>query len=292
LTGGEQLEQLYHELSLLSPKPGSVFIYTRGVVDRLIVDLGFRRKSDDGSLALGFVDRTDCYYPFNTVLEYFLQGFFAEGKIRENGEGTALFRQDRRREESPATMIESIYEQIDLNLLSIKLAELLADRINPRLILSPRFDEPPCGKAYLQAAEVDLLLGALLANHGLENNLAMLALIQNENSIRALRSTGLWSIFIQKIKDHVTDSFFRPNGGFLRPTFLAWILENKPELIPEIILWLEDNLSQFLINNRSLQTLERLYKKFSREFNLPIAQYINSKERVYNIDPSRPFWFQ
>lgn len=297
LGNGEQLQQIYNDLNLLSKKPGSVYVYTRGVIDKLIVDLGFIR-AEGGRLKVCFTDRTDTHYPYNSILESYFNGVFGEGHMATTSDGeAAISRPDRR--DSPDYILSELRKNTNWNeMCNLITCELVGKYPLDQGLVRTRWwhykkvfrrhgvDE----SVNLNVGEQELLLGAVLCQNGISvGDMSILAVLESPSNITALKEAGMWEEYLGRLHSHPAltydiegkrFSYFRPDkDGSDSPDFLAWALYNQPEIVPEMIEFLKEKLPETLSNVRSLQTLRRYNRHFGQEHGPMFREYLLSRGR-------------
>ncbi|OGK22434.1 hypothetical protein A3C98_05035 [Candidatus Roizmanbacteria bacterium RIFCSPHIGHO2_02_FULL_37_15] len=276
LSRGRQLKQIYNNLSLLSKKPDSLIIFTKGVVDGLLVDLGLKRD-ESGKLRVKMIDRTDCYYPFNTVVGLFLAGAFTEGKVRADANDSKIYAFDKRRVGTGVSLVNQLINLIGDIKLTVgapmykRFEEELADLAEDIHRRHKWFKT-----INLQPIEMAILLQEILTMHGwFREERSLIALIKNIGGSSRLPDLK------KLIKDEIEKRIAVYSANYKQPdftelSFLAWAIDNKPEILIEVVKWLEKKLPSMLPNPRVLQTLRHTYQRFFEKYEFDYYDYILS----------------
>lgn len=273
LNKGEQLRQIFNDFKLLSNKPYSVVIFTRGVVDRLMVDIGFKRD-EQGKLRLIFADRTDCYWPFNTVFELYLNGTFAEGKLREME--FEAFPHDIRRAGSPEYFVDQIMAYLNKNNFEQFVTSRTQNRISRDVIRK-------VGRTIMiDSQEIRILIREALKEHGFFQDEEMIVTLISEfrngrNYQKEEKRKRLRALIKNQLEFPAS---YQPTSSIKNyefsgdATLLAWLVDNDPLLLAEIIRLVNENLPKFLNNPRGLQTLRYAYQQFFNQYDIDYHNFL------------------
>ncbi|KKS97511.1 MAG: hypothetical protein UV73_C0008G0031 [Candidatus Gottesmanbacteria bacterium GW2011_GWA2_43_14] len=277
LTPSDELREIFDNISVLSAEEGSLYILTRGLPDRLVVDIGFQRN-DEGRLGLKFMERTDCYYPSNSVLEFYMKGAFTEGRIKTGGrEKIQLYDSERLNWEKQYRLLQKALLRNEVS-FTIDMIGLLKNQY--QLDLPETYFRQRKFNKILNPFDTAYLLNAVLDYKGLmpKNGDFQTGLIKKARSFIAYH-----------IRKEIEK--WPKEEDLEEKSVVLWLAQKHPDILFQLVENLSKNLYRYLNNVRSFQTLRRDYGLFYQEFSVALAKYFGYRMgyrdiQAYQLNPT------